>query len=237
MAKGDKPEGSPAKAAGGKPGGGGGGKPGAPAKGGKGAPAAAKAAPAAPPARARSMGQIPPRLRERFRTTVLPALMQERGYRNPHQVPRLEKIVLNMGLGEAKENAKVLDAATADLVAIAGQKPVVTKARKSIAAFKVRTGMPVGAKVTLRGARMHEFLDRLVSVALPRVRDFRGVSPKSFDGRGNYALGLKEQIIFPEIVYDKIDKVRGMDIIICTTAATDEEAKALLTHLGVPFRE
>jgi len=237
MAKADKPEGAPAKAAGGKPAGGGG-KPGTPGKGGKGGPAAAKAAaPAAPPARARGTGQIPPRFRERFRATVLPALMQERGYRNPHQVPRLQKIVVNMGLGEAKENAKVLDAAAADLVAITGQKPVVTKARKSIAAFKVRSGMPVGAKVTLRGARMHEFLDRLVSVALPRVRDFRGVSPKSFDGRGNYALGLKEQIIFPEINYDKIDKVRGMDIIICTTAATDEEAKALLTHLGVPFRE
>jgi large subunit ribosomal protein L5 len=237
MAKADKPEGAPAKAAGGKPAGAGG-KPGTAGKGGKGGPAAAaKTAPAAPPTRARSTGQVPPRLRERFRTVVMPALIQERGYRNPHQVPRLEKIVVNMGLGEAKENAKVLDAATADLVTITGQKPVVTKARKSIAAFKVRTGMPVGAKVTLRGARMHEFLDRLVSVALPRVRDFRGVSPKSFDGRGNYAIGLKEQIIFPEIVYDKIDKVRGMDIIICTTAATDEEAKALLTHLGVPFRE
>jgi large subunit ribosomal protein L5 len=237
MAKADKPEGAPAKAPGGKPAGGGG-KPGAPGKGGKGgAAAAAKAPAAAPPTRARSTGQIPPRLRDRYRTVVLPALMQERGYRNPHEVPRLEKIVLNMGLGEAKENAKVLDAATADLVTITGQKPVVTKSRKSIAAFKVREGMPVGAKVTLRGARMHEFLDRLVSVALPRVRDFRGVSPKSFDGRGNYALGLKEQIIFPEIDYDKIDKIRGMDIIICTTAATDEEAKALLTHLGVPFRE
>jgi large subunit ribosomal protein L5 len=163
--------------------------------------------------------------------------MRERGYRNPHQAPRLEKIVINMGLGEAKDNAKALDFATADLMAITGQKAVVTKARKSIAAFKVRTGMPVGAKATLRGARMYEFLDRLVSAALPRVRDFRGVSPKSFDGRGNYALGLREQIIFPEIVYDKIDKVRGMDIIICTTAATDDEAKALLAHLGVPFRE
>ena len=236
MAKADKPEGAPAKAAGGKPAGGGGGKPGAPAKGGKGQAAAAKA-PAAPPTKARGTGQVPPRLRERYRAAVVPALMQERGYRNTHQVPRLEKIVINMGLGEAKENAKALDFATADLVAITGQKAVVTKARKSIAAFKVRTGMPVGAKTTLRGARMYEFLDRLVSVALPRVRDFRGVSPKSFDGRGNYALGLKEQIIFPEIVYDKIDKVRGMDIIVCTTAGSDEEAKALLTHLGVPFRE
>jgi large subunit ribosomal protein L5 len=235
MAKADKPEGAPAKAGGPKPAGGG--KPGAPARGGKGGgPAAAKAAPA-PAAKARGTGEIPPRLRERYRAAIVPALMQERGYRNPHQAPRLVKIVLNMGLGEAKDNAKALDFATADMVAITGQKAVVTKAKKSIAAFKVRTGMPVGAKTTLRGARMYEFLDRLVSVALPRVRDFRGVSPKSFDGRGNYALGLKEQIIFPEVVYDKIDKVRGMDIIICTTAETDEEAKALLTHLGMPFRE
>ena len=235
MAKADKPEGAPAKAAGGKPAGGG--QPGAPARGGKGAQAAAKAAPAAAPTKARGTGQVPPRLRERYRAAIVPALMQERGYRNRHQVPSLVKIVLNMGLGEAKENAKALDAAAADMVAISGQKAVITKAKKSIAAFKVRTGMPVGAKTTLRGARMYEFLDRLVSIALPRVRDFRGVSPKSFDGRGNYALGLKEQIIFPEILYDKIDKIRGMDIIICTTAETDEEAKALLTHLGVPFRE
>jgi large subunit ribosomal protein L5 len=235
MAKPDKPEAAPAKA-GGKPAGGG--KPGgAPARGGKPGAAAAKAAPAAAPVKARSTGEVPPRLRERYRTAIVPALMRERGYGNPHEVPRLTKIVLNMGVGEAKDNAKALDFATADLVAITGQKAVVTKAKKSIAAFKVRTGMPVGAKTTLRGARMYEFLDRLVSVALPRVRDFRGVSPKSFDGRGNYALGLKEQIIFPEILYDKIDKVRGMDIIVCTTAATDEEAKALLAHLGVPFRE
>jgi large subunit ribosomal protein L5 len=237
MAKADKPEGAPAKAAGGKPPGGGG-KPGGPPRSGKGGAAAAvKAAPAAAPTKARSTGQVPPRLRDRYRSAIVPALMQERGYKNPHQVPRLEKIVLNMGLGEAKENAKALDAAVADMVAISGQKAVVTKAKKSIAAFKVRTGMPVGAKTTLRGARMYEFLDRLVSIALPRVRDFRGLSPKSFDGRGNYALGLKEQIIFPEILYDKIDKIRGMDIIVCTTAGTDEEAKALLTHLGVPFRE
>ena len=233
MAKPDKPEGGAAKAPG-KPAGGG--KPGAPGRPGKGG-AAAAAAPAAAPVKPRSTGVVPPRLRERFRTAIVPALMQERGYKNPHEAPRLVKIVLNMGLGEAKENAKALDAAAADMVAITGQKAVITKAKKSIAAFKVRTGMPVGAKTTLRGARMYEFLDRLVSVALPRVRDFRGVSPKSFDGRGNYALGLKEQIIFPEIVYDKIDKVRGMDIIICTTARSDEEAKALLTHLGVPFRE
>jgi len=234
MAKADKPEGAPAKPAGGKPPGGG--KPGAPPRGGKGG-AAAKAAPTAAPTKPRSTGTVPPRLRERYRTAIVPALMQERGYKNPHEAPRLVKIVLNMGLGEAKENAKALDAAAADMVAISGQKAVVTKAKKSIAAFKVRTGMPVGAKTTLRGARMYEFLDRLVSVALPRVRDFRGLSPKSFDGRGNYAIGLKEQIIFPEIVYDKIDKIRGMDIIVCTTAGSDEEAKALLTHLGVPFRE
>ena len=234
MAKGDKPEGASAKAPGAKPAAG---KPGAPARGGKGSPAAAKTAPAAAPTQARGTGEIPPRLRERYRTAIVPALMQERGYRNRYQTPRLVKIVLNMGLGEAKDNAKALDFATADLVTITGQKAVVTKAKKSIAAFKVRTGMPVGAKTTLRGARMYEFLDRLVSVALPRVRDFRGLSPKSFDGRGNYAIGLKEQIIFPEIDYDKIDKVRGMDIIICTTAETDEEAKALLTHLGMPFRE
>src|SRR5262245_11391619 len=234
MAKPDKPEGGAPKPAGKSAGGG---KPGAPPRGGKGGPAAVPAAPATPPARPRGTGSIPPRLRERFRTAIIPALMQERGYGNPHQVPRLEKIVINMGLGEAKDNAKALDFAVADLGTISGQKAVITKAQKSFAAFKVRTGMPVGAKTTLRGARMYEFLDRLVSAALPRVRDFRGVSPKSFDGRGNYALGLKEQIIFPEIVYDKVDKVRGMDIIICTTAGTDEEAKALLTHLGVPFRE
>jgi large subunit ribosomal protein L5 len=235
MAKPDKPGGAPPKPGAAKAGGGG--KPGGAAargtKGGGAAPAAARPA----PARARSMGEVPPRLRERFRATVVPALMRERGYTNPYQVPRVEKIVVNMGLGEAKDNAKVLDFAVSDLVAITGQKPVITKAKKSIAAFKVRTGMPIGAKVTLRGARMYEFLDRLVSVALPRVRDFKGVSPKSFDGRGNYTLGLREQVIFPEIVYDKTDKIRGMDVIICTTAATDEAAKALLTHLGVPFRD
>ena len=234
MAKAEKPQAAPAKSGGGgKPGGAPGkGKAQAAVKGG------AKAVPEkAAPVRARRMGAVPPRLRERYRAVVVPALMSERGYTNPNQAPRLDKIVVNMGVGEAKENAKMLDAAVQDLQAITGQKPVVTKAKKSIAAFKVRTGMPIGAKVTLRGPRMFEFLDRLVSVALPRVRDFRGVSPKSFDGRGNYALGLKEQVIFPEIVYDKIDKVRGMDVIICTTARSDEEAKALLTHLGVPFRE
>jgi large subunit ribosomal protein L5 len=245
MAKPDKPDKSQAapaaKAGGGKPGSAPGkGQP--PAKGqagGKGQ-AAAKGKPApeqAPPARARSTGTVPPRMRERFRTTVVPALIKERGYGNTFEVPRLAKIVVNMGVGEAKDNAKVLDHAVADLSTISGQKPVVTKAKKSIANFKIREGMPIGAKVTLRGARMYEFLDRLVNVALPRVRDFKGVSPKAFDGRGNYALGLKEQIIFPEIVYDKVDKVRGMDVIICTTAGSDEEARALLTHMGIPFRE
>jgi len=203
-------------------------------KGGKGAPATD--APAAPAKRASVSGAVPPRMRERFRTAVVPAMMKERGYGNPFQVPRLAKVVINMGVGEGKENAKVLDFATADLQAISGQKPIITRAKKSIANFKLRENVPIGCKVTLRGPRMYEFLDRLVNVALPRVRDFKGVPPKGFDGRGNYNMGLKEQIIFPEIVYDKVDKVRGMDITMVTTARTDEEAKALLTHLGVPFR-
>ena len=222
-----------------------GGKAGGPAAGKAGqAPrpkGAGKAAPAAEPTgpakRASVSGSTPPRMRERFRSAVVPAMMKERGYANPLQVPRLEKVVINMGVGEGKENAKVLDFATADLQAIAGQKPVITRAKKSIANFKLRENVPIGCKVTLRGPRMYEFLDRLVNVALPRVRDFKGVPPKGFDGRGNYNMGLKEQIIFPEIVYDKVDKVRGMDITMVTTARTDEEAKALLTHLGVPFRE
>jgi large subunit ribosomal protein L5 len=197
----------------------------------------APAAPATPKARARVTGDVPPRLRDRFRTAVIPALMKERGYTNPFQVPRLEKIVINMGVGEGKENPKVMDFAVADLQMITGQKPVVTRAKKSIANFKLRENSPIGCKVTLRGARMYEFLDRLVNVALPRVRDFKGVPPKAFDGRGNYALGLKEQVMFPEIEYDKVDKVRGMDVIMVTSARTDEEAKALLVHLGVPFRE
>ena len=208
-----------------------GGKQARPAKG------PAPAAPAAPAVRARVTGDVPPRLRERFRTAVIPTLMKERGYTNPFQVPRLEKIVINMGVGEGKENPKVMDFAVADLQMITGQKPVVTRAKKSIANFKLRENSPIGCKVTLRGARMYEFLDRLVNVALPRVRDFKGVPPKAFDGRGNYALGLKEQVIFPEIEYDKVDKVRGMDVIMVTSARTDEEAKALLAHLGVPFRE
>src|SRR6266542_771112 len=195
--------------------------------------------PAAAPAevvRARSTGDVPPRMKEHFFKTVVPAMMKDRGFDNPFQVPRLEKVVINMGVGEGRENAKVLDFATADLQTIAGQKPVITRAKKSIANFKLREGVPIGAKVTLRGARMYEFFDRLVNVALPRVRDFKGVPPKGFDGRGNYAMGLRDELIFPEIVYDKIDKVRGMDVNIVTTAQTDEEARALLTHLGMPFR-
>ncbi len=205
----------------------------------KGQPRKGAAAPAAPAeqARPKGTGQVPARLKVRFQQSVLSALMQERGYGNPWQVPRLHKIVVSMGVGEGRENAKVLDFATSDLQAIAGQKPVITRAKKSIANFKLREGVPIGAKVTLRGARMFEFLDRLINVALPRVRDFRGVPARGFDGRGNYALGLREQLIFPEIVYDKIDKVRGMDINIVTTARNDEEAKALLAHLGLPFRE
>jgi large subunit ribosomal protein L5 len=205
-------------------------------RGGKGGQAAPAAEPAAP-SRAKVSGEVAPRLRDRFRSAGIAALMKERGYSNPFQVPRLAKIVINMGVGEGKENAKVLDFATADLQAITGQKPVVTRAKKSIANFKLRENSPIGCKVTLRGPRMYEFLDRLINVALPRVRDFKGVPPKGFDGRGNYNLGLREQVIFPEIVYDKIDKVRGMDVTMVTTAGTDEEAKALLTHLGVPFRE
>ncbi len=195
--------------------------------------------PVAPVAKTRpkGTGAVPPRLRQRFRETVVAGLMKERGYTNPWQVPRIEKIVINMGVGEGRDNAKILDFATADLQAISGQKPIVTRAKKSIANFKLREGAPIGAKVTIRGARMYEFLDRLINVALPRVRDFKGVPVKGFDGRGNYALGLREQLIFPEIVYDKIDKVRGMDINIVTTAPTDDEARALLAHLGMPFRE
>ncbi len=212
-------------------------KPPAGKAGGRPAAPARKDGAAAPATRPKGTGSIPPRLRERFRTQVVPALMKERGYANPLQVPRLEKIVVNMGVGEARDNAKIMDFATADLRAITGQRPIVTRAKKSIANFKLRAGVPIGAKVTLRGARMYEFLDRLINVALPRVRDFRGVPPRGFDGRGNYALGLREQLIFPEIVYDKVDKVRGMDINIVTTARTDEEARALLAHLGMPFRE
>jgi len=175
------------------------------------------------------------RLHEHYDKVVRPALMKEFNYQNPMQVPRLDKIVINMGVGEATQDQKKLQAAAADLTAITGQKPVITKSRKSIANFKLREGLSIGCKVTLRRARMYEFLDRLISVALPRVRDFRGVNGRSFDGRGNYALGLKEQLVFPEIDYDKTDTVRGMDIVICTTAKTDAEAKALLKGFDMPF--
>ena len=177
------------------------------------------------------------RLRERYLAEAVPALTQKFGYKNPMQVPRLEKVVINMGLGDAKENAKALESAVEELSEISGQKPVVTKAKKSIANFKLREGMNVGAKVTLRGKRMEEFVDKLISIALPRVRDFRGVSLKAFDGRGNYALGVREQLIFPEVNYDKVDKIRGMEMIIVTTANTDEEAKELLSLLGMPFAQ
>jgi large subunit ribosomal protein L5 len=177
------------------------------------------------------------RLKEKYLKEVAPALVKEFSYRNPMSIPKLEKIVINVGMGEAIANAKALDAAVGDLATIAGQKPVVTKAKKSIAAFKLREGMSIGAMVTLRGDRMYEFLDRLVSLALPRVRDFRGVSPKAFDGRGNYTIGLKDQLIFPEIDFGKIDKARGMNVCIVTTARTDEEARALLRHMGMPFRQ
>ena len=176
-----------------------------------------------------------PNLKKLYQDEVAPALMQKFGYKSTMQIPRLEKIVVNVGCSEARENAKVLDAVVGDLTKITGQKAVITKAKKSVANFKLREGMPIGAKVTLRGNKMWEFLDRLFNVALPRVRDFRGISADSFDGRGNYALGIKEQLIFPEIEYDKIDKIRGMDIVICTTAQTDEEARELLTLVGAPF--
>ncbi|NLC07767.1 MAG: 50S ribosomal protein L5 [Syntrophomonadaceae bacterium] len=178
-----------------------------------------------------------PRLKDKYKNEVAPAMMKKFGYRNVMQIPRLEKVVVNMGVGEAIQNPKALDAAVGDLTRITGQKPVVTKAKKSIASFKLRAGMSIGCKVTLRGDRMYEFVDKLLNVALPRVRDFRGVSARSFDGRGNYTLGLREQLIFPEIEYDKIDKLRGMDIVMVTTAKNDEEARELLRLMGMPFRE
>jgi large subunit ribosomal protein L5 len=190
---------------------------------------AVAAAPAAP--------RVPARLRERYKREVVPALTRQFSYKNPMQVPKVEKVVLNMGLGEAVGNAKVVDSAVAEMTAIAGQRPVVTRAKKSEAAFKLRAGMPIGCKVTLRGESMYEFLDRLLSVALPRIRDFRGVPTRSFDGRGNYALGIREQLIFPEIRYDKVEMTRGMDICIETSAKSDEEARALLEQLGFPFRK
>ena len=181
------------------------------------------------------MADYTPRLRKQYAETVRAALKEEFGYKNDMQIPKLDKIVLNMGVGEAVSDTKKVRAAAADLAQIAGQRPVITKAKKSIAGFKVREEMPLGAKVTLRRDKMYEFLDRLVTVAMPRVRDFRGVNPKSFDGRGNFALGLKEHIVFPEISFDKVEQVWGMDIVICTTAKTDAEAKALLKHFNMPF--
>ncbi|MFD0615870.1 MULTISPECIES: 50S ribosomal protein L5 [Paenibacillus] len=175
------------------------------------------------------------RMKERFLNEITPALMQKFNYSTVMQVPKIEKVVINMGVGDAVANSKVLDAAVADMQLIAGQKPVITRAKKSIAGFKLRENMPIGVKVTLRGERMYYFLDKLFNITLPRVRDFRGVSNKAFDGRGNYTLGLKEQLIFPEVEYDKVDKVRGMDIVIVTTAKTDEESRELLTQLGMPF--
>lgn len=177
------------------------------------------------------------RLKEKFNKEITPALMTKFNYDSVMQVPKIEKIVINMGIGDAVQNAKAIDSAVEELTAIAGQKPVVTRAKKSIAGFRLREGMPIGAKVTLRGERMYDFLDKLISVSLPRVRDFRGISKKSFDGRGNYTLGVKEQLIFPEIDYDKVTKVRGMDIVIVTTANTDEEARELLAQVGMPFQK
>jgi large subunit ribosomal protein L5 len=177
------------------------------------------------------------RLKEKFNKEISPALVSKFNYKSVMEVPKLEKIVINMGVGDAVANAKALDNAVEELTQLSGQKPVITKAKKSIAGFRLREGMPIGAKVTLRGERMYEFLDKLISVSLPRVRDFRGISKKSFDGRGNYTLGVKEQLIFPEIDYDKVSKVRGMDIVIVTTANTDEEARELLTSFGMPFQK
>ena len=176
-----------------------------------------------------------PNLKAKYNAEIAPALMQKFGYKSTMEIPRIHKIVVNVGCGEARDNAKVLESVVNDLATITGQKPVITRAKKSVANFKLREGMPIGAKVTLRQDKMWEFMDRLFNVALPRVRDFRGINPNAFDGRGNYALGLKEQLIFPEIEYDKIDKIRGMDVVLCTTAQTDEEAKELLTQIGAPF--
>lgn len=177
------------------------------------------------------------RLKEQYRNDITKSVREKFGYKNVNEIPKLEKLVINIGVGEAIANAKAIDSAMGDLAKITGQKPIVTKAKKSVAAFKLRAGMPIGCKVTLRGERMYEFVDKLFNIALPRVRDFRGVSPKSFDGRGNYTLGVKEQLIFPEIEYDKIDKTRGMDIIFVTTAKTDEEAHELLKQMGMPFKD
>jgi large subunit ribosomal protein L5 len=209
----------------------------APAKGGKEAKGGKKAPEAEPQAAAAALpADYKPRLRQHYQRTVAPALTKRFSYKNPMMVPRLQKVVLNMGLGAAVQNPKIIDSAVEDMRAIAGQKPVVTRARKSIATYKLREGLPIGVMVTLRAERMWEFLDRLISFSLPRVRDFKGVSPKGFDGKGNFTMGLREQIIFPEIDYDKIDVVKGMNISFVTTARTDEEGRALLSELGIPFR-
>src|SRR5689334_23949069 len=230
-AGGDKGGEKPAKSAGGGEG--------KAAKGGKGGgeKAAKAAAPAKEAGRPAASFKGGARLRNRFKSDVAPVLAKELGLENPMAVPRVEKVIVNMGVGEATQNVKVLDPLDSDLATITGQKPVITKAKKSIAAFKVREGMPIGAMVTLRGDRMYEFIDRLINVALPRVRDFRGVSTKSFDGRGNYTLGLRDQLIFPEIDYAKLDKLKGMNVTIVTTARDDNQARALLKHLGMPFRQ
>jgi large subunit ribosomal protein L5 len=205
--------------------------------------AAGKGRPASGPAQTASAADLVapkdylPRLRKHYDEVVRPALIAEFGYKNPLEVPTIEKIVLNMGVGDAVNDTKKVTVAAADLALIAGQKPVITRARKAISSFKVRENMPIGAKVTLRSIRMYEFLDRLVTVALPRIRDFRGLSPKSFDGRGNFAMGIKEHLVFPEIDYDKVESVLGMDIIVCTTAKTDDEARALLRAFNFPFRQ
>jgi large subunit ribosomal protein L5 len=207
------------------------------------APAKAKASSKteAPSAEAKTKGApelIPtPRLKKRYQDVAVPALMKEFQYKNPMQAPKLVKVVLNMGMGEAITNAKALDHAAEEMAKISGQRPVITRAKKSIATFKLREGMPIGCMVTLRRERMYEFLDRFISAALPRIRDFKGISAKSFDGRGNYSLGIKEQVIFPEIEIDKVDSIHGMDIVIVTTAKTDEEGRALLSHLGMPYRK
>ena len=202
------------------------------AKGGEGASTQAESA-----AHVSTAEVVPPRLRDKYKKDIVPALTKQFNYKNPMQVPRLEKIVINMGVGEATADQKKLDAAVSELAAIAGQKPVKTLAKKAIAGFKIRKGLPIGCKVTLRKARMYDFVDRLVNIALPRVRDFRGLNPKSFDGRGNYTIGIKEHIVFPEIDYDKAAEVWGMDIVVCTTADNDEEARALLTAFNFPFRQ
>jgi large subunit ribosomal protein L5 len=211
---------------------------GKPAKGGKGGDKGAKsAAPATESGRPAASFKGGARMRNRFKSELAPALAKELGLDNPMAVPRVEKVIVNMGVGEATQNVKVLDPLVSDLATITGQKPVVTKAKKSIAAFKVREGMPIGAMVTLRGDRMYEFLDRLLNIALPRVRDFRGVSTKSFDGRGNYTLGIRDQLIFPEIDYARVEKLKGMNITIVTSAKTDDQARALLKAMGMPFRQ